>query len=213
MDSKMEYNEKQRAIIDSAEKLFSDSGFDGTSVRDIANDAGVNVAMISYYFGSKEKLMEAVFEHKTNKLRLKVETMLQNEAISPLQKINILIDEYVDKFIEQKKFHIIMMREQLIEKKTPVFKMIQELKKRNLESVKLLIHDGQKKGVFKKNIDVPMIMATLVGTVSQMVSSQHYYREVNGMEDVDEVEFRKHISKKLSIHLKKLFKALLTYEA
>ncbi len=52
--------------MNAAEKLFAVNGFDGTSVRDIAQEAGVNVAMISYYFGSKEKLMEAVFEQKTN---------------------------------------------------------------------------------------------------------------------------------------------------
>ena len=57
----MEYNDKQIAIINTAEKLFALNGFDGTSVRDIAHEAGVNLAMISYYFGSKEKLMEAVF--------------------------------------------------------------------------------------------------------------------------------------------------------
>ena len=164
----MEYNDKQIAIIDIAEKLFSVKGFDGTSVREIAHDAGVNVAMISYYFGSKEKLMEAVFEHKSNKMRLKVETLVQNDSIAPLQKINTLIDDYVDKFIEQKNLHIIMMREQLTENSTMVADMILELKKRNLDSVKLLIHDGQKKGVFKKNIDVSLMMATMIGTVKQL---------------------------------------------
>ena len=209
----MDYNDKQTAIIEIAEKLFSVSGFDGTSVRDIANEAGVNVAMISYYFGSKEKLMEAVFEHKSKKMRLKVENMIQDNNMTPLQKIYLLIDEYVDKFLEQKNFHMIMMREQLSEKFTPVSDMIMELKLRNLDSVKLLIHDGQKKGLFKKNIDVTMMMGTMIGTVSQMVLSQQYYRRVHGMENMSEQEFRAHIRKKLSIHLKKLFKALLTNEA
>ena len=209
----MEYNEKKAVIIDTAERLFSIAGFDGTSVRDIAKDAGVNIDMISYYFGSKEKLMEAVFEHKTNKMRLKVETLIQREEIPPLQKIYTLIDDYVDKFIEQRNLHVIMMREQLIGKKSPISDMIIELKKRNLESVKLLIVDGQKKGVFKKNIDITMMMGTLIGTVSQMVMSQPFYRQVHEMESLDETEFKAHIRKKLTIHLKKLFKALLTYEA
>ncbi len=209
----MEYNDKQTAIIDIAERLFSVSGFDGTSVRDIANEAGVNVAMISYYFGSKEKLMEAVFEHKSNKMRLKVENLIQDTEMTPIQKIYLLIDEYVEKFLDQKNFHMIMMREQLTDKRTPVSELILELKRRNLESVRMLIHDGQKKGVFKKNIDISMMMGTLIGTVSQMVLSQPFYRKVHGMEELGEQEFRSHIRKKLSIHLKKLFKALLTNEA
>ena len=150
----MEYNEKQTAIINTAEKLFAVTGFDGTSVRDIAQEAGVNVAMISYYFGSKEKLMEAVFEERTNNIRLKVENLLQNEELTNLQKVNILIDDYVEKFIQQQEFHKIMIREQLIDKDTMIATCIHELKKRNLASIKKLIIDGQKSGEFKKNIDI-----------------------------------------------------------
>ncbi|MES2704210.1 MAG: TetR family transcriptional regulator [Bacteroidota bacterium] len=208
----MEYSEKQLAIINTAEKLFSVTGFDGTSVRDIAREAGVNLAMISYYFGSKEKLMEAVFELRTEKIRLKVENLLQDDTLSNLDKVNILIDDYVEKFISQQEFHKIMMREQLIEKNNPIAGFIHELKKRNLQSIKKLIQDGQKTGEFKKNIDIVLMMITMVGTVSQMITSQRFYREVNNLEHLDEQEFRKHIRKKLSTHLKHLFKISLTNE-
>jgi AcrR family transcriptional regulator len=209
----MEYSDKQIAIINTAEKLFAETGFEGTSVRDIAKEAGVNIAMISYYFGSKEKLMEAVFEQRTQKIRLKVENLLQNAEMSNLEKVNILIDDYVEKFITQQEFHRIMMREQLIEKNTPIAGFIHELKKRNLYSIKKLIQDGQKSGEFKKNIDVVLMMTTMVGTVCQMITSQRFYREMNNLEDMTEPDFRKHIRKKLSTHLKHLFKISLTYEA
>jgi AcrR family transcriptional regulator len=208
----MDYSEKQTAIIETAERLFSKKGYDGTSVRDIATEAGINVAMISYYFGSKEKLMEAVFESKTAGLRLKVENLIHDKELTPIQKINTLIDDYVNKFIDQTTFHTIMMREQLTEKRSPVWDMILELKKKNFENIRLLILDGQKQGIFKKNIDILMMMSTMVGTVSQTVSSEVFYREINGMNSTGEAEFRVHIKKKLSIHLKKLFKAVLTYE-
>ena len=209
----IDFTEKQIAIIDAAQKLFAEHGFDGTSVRDIAHEAGINVAMISYYFGSKEKLMEAIFEQKTNYTRIKVENLLQNDALSHLEKVNILIDDYVEKFIAQQQFHRIMIREQLIEKDTPISGFILELKKRNLVSIKKLIHDGQKSGSFKKNIDIILMMTTMVGTVSQMITSQWFYREMNNLEDMPEPEFQKLIKKKLSVHLKNLFKVMLTYEA
>src|SRR5271169_1274878 len=114
----MSLSDKQIQIMETAEELFANKGFDGTSVRDIAQEAGVNVAMISYYFGSKEKLMEAVFEERTINIRIKVENLMQDDKMSNLEKVNILIDDYVDKFIDQQEFHKIMMREQLIEKDT-----------------------------------------------------------------------------------------------
>ena len=208
----MEYNEKQTAIINTAEKLFAVNGFDGTSVRDIAHEADVNVAMISYYFGSKEKLMEAVFEQRTNNIRLKIENLLQNDRLTHLEKVYVLIDNYVEKFINQQEFHKIMMLEQLKEKDTVIAGFIHELKKRNLASIKKLIQDGQKSGEFNKNIDIALMMTTMVGTASQLITSQRFYRDVHHLEHLSETEYWKYIKKKLSAHLKNIFKIILTYD-
>ena len=86
------------------------------------------------------------------------------------------------------------------------------MKKRNQELISKLIHEGQKRGEFKKNIDIPLMMATLIGTANTMVATQYYYRELNNLQSMNEEEFQKHIKKKLSQHLKKLFKAILTHE-
>ena len=48
-------------LLDSAEGLFCEHGFKGTSIRDIAASAGCNIASVNYYFGSKEKLYEEVW--------------------------------------------------------------------------------------------------------------------------------------------------------
>lgn len=48
-------------IFASAERLFAERGFDGVSVRDIANDAGVNSALVGYYFGGKQGLLSEVY--------------------------------------------------------------------------------------------------------------------------------------------------------
>jgi AcrR family transcriptional regulator len=48
-------------LLDTAEELFCDHGFKGTSIRGIASSAGCNIASVNYYFGSKEKLYEEVW--------------------------------------------------------------------------------------------------------------------------------------------------------
>lgn len=50
----MDYNQKQVQIFEVAERLFAENGYDGTSIRSIAKQADINIAMISYYFGLKE---------------------------------------------------------------------------------------------------------------------------------------------------------------
>jgi AcrR family transcriptional regulator len=209
----MEYNEKQQAIITIAEKLFSVNGFDGTSVRDIAHEAGVNVAMISYYFGSKEKLMEAVFEQKTNVMRLKVENLLLNTELSSLDKLYTLIDDYVNKFMNQQQFQKIMLLEQLVDKNGGVPQLIYELKKRNIVSIEKLIREGQNNGQFIEDIDIPLMMNTMVGTVSQMIISQRFYKDINKLQHLGESEYTQYMINKLSSHLKRLFKVILTNEA
>lgn len=56
-------------LICSAERLFSKQGFDGVSVRDIANDAKVNSALVGYYFGSKEGLLSEVYTRHCEPLK------------------------------------------------------------------------------------------------------------------------------------------------
>jgi len=51
-------------LMDAAEKLFARSGFHGASVRDITAAAGVDLALVNYHFGSKEKLLAAVLERR-----------------------------------------------------------------------------------------------------------------------------------------------------
>lgn len=69
MEMKKKFTEKQIHILDVAEKLIAKKGFEGTSVRDISSEANINVAMISYYFGSKEKMMSYLYRYRVQKTR------------------------------------------------------------------------------------------------------------------------------------------------
>jgi AcrR family transcriptional regulator len=209
----MDFNDKQLKIMETAELLFAEKGFSGTSVRDIADAADVNVAMISYYFGSKEKMLESLFNYRSEATILKLESMSSNNTLTPIEKVNLMIDYYIDKFLNQQCFHKVMMREQVASHRHVISNLIQQYKKRNQTLVKQLIHEGQKTGDFVKNVDVPLLMATLVGTVSHIITTQHFYKEINNLQAMPDEQFQKLIRKKLSTHIKFLFKAILTHEA
>lgn len=199
--------------MESAEELFAEKGFSGTSVRDIADAADINVAMISYYFGSKEKMLESLFNFRSQSTMLKLESMYNNTSLTPMEKVHQMIDYYIDKFLNQQCFHKVMMREQVGNHRHAIAGLIQDYKKRNQSLVKQLIHEGQKTGDFVKNIDIPLLMTTLVGTVSHMVTTQHSYKEINNLQAMPDDQFQKLIRKKLSAHIKFIFKAILTHEA
>ena len=52
----------QDRILNSAERLFSERGIDGVSLREITTDSGVNSASLHYHFGSKIAVLERIFE-------------------------------------------------------------------------------------------------------------------------------------------------------
>lgn len=56
-------------LLDSAERLFPERGFDGTSIRDLAAAAGCNIASVNYYFGGKEKLYIEIWRSHLHVLR------------------------------------------------------------------------------------------------------------------------------------------------
>src|SRR6266436_4581713 len=70
-------------ILDVAEELFSEQGFDRVSIRDITKKAQVNLAAINYHFGSKEDLIAAIFEREfvpVNEARLAALDAVQRSA-------------------------------------------------------------------------------------------------------------------------------------
>jgi AcrR family transcriptional regulator len=70
-------------LIASAERLFADRGFDGVSVRDIANDAGVNSALVGYSFGSKEGLLSEVYTRHCEPLKRERARLLEEYSKAP----------------------------------------------------------------------------------------------------------------------------------
>jgi AcrR family transcriptional regulator len=210
---KPEYSAKQLQLLDKAELLFSQKGFDGTSVRDIAEQAGINTAMISYYFGSKEKLMEAIFEQRSLNIREKVDILLKDDSLDPLQKMYALVDEYVEKILQSKQFHRILLCEQVINQNPVIIEMVAKIKHRNLSGILDIIRLGQKKGLFKKQVDVPMMMNALIGTISHVLVSLEFYKSYHNLGALSDEEFEKVLKKKLSVHIKIIFKAILSHES
>ena len=101
----------------------------------------------------------------------------------------------------------------LTNKMPAILKAANDVKLRIAEIVSELIKDGQKKGVFKKKVDVILMLNTMVGTVSQTLMSMGYYREFNKQNELSDEEFLTTVKRKLSIHIKTLFKVILTNEA
>lgn len=205
----MDFNDKQIEILQVAEKLFAEKGFDGTSVREIAKIANVNIAMISYYFGSKEKLLESIVLHRIGSMGLKLENVLQ-EDISPIQKIEEIIKYYILQVNENKHIHQIVQNEITNNKRGINFDSFTALKKNNLKLVESIVKEGQEQGVFKNNINVALFSPMIIGSLIYFNMNKTLYTDLFGLKS--ETDFDNYIKNEFTVHIQKTIKALLTNE-
>ncbi|RKQ30547.1 forespore capture DNA-binding protein RefZ [Oceanobacillus halophilus] len=92
----MKNSPSKQKVINAASALFFQKGFHGTSVRDIADQASVNVASISYYFNSKQGLLEyAVTNYYEDYLKSIESTLRQSELLTPIEKLQALISTII----------------------------------------------------------------------------------------------------------------------
>ena len=89
----------EEKIKAAAKKVFMTKGFDGCSVRDIAKEVGSNVALLNYYFRSKEKLFELIFEGAMSDFLQSMIAVFSSE-LTLKEKVEQLIDKEFTFFME-----------------------------------------------------------------------------------------------------------------
>lgn len=84
----------EQKLIDAARIVFYEKGYDGATVRDIANKADVNLALLHYYFRTKDKLFGVVFQDALNLLFKKLNKTLSSD-ITVFAKIELMVSNYI----------------------------------------------------------------------------------------------------------------------
>jgi AcrR family transcriptional regulator len=205
-----DFNEKQIQILLVAEALFAEKGFDGTSIRNIAKMAKINIAMVSYYFGSKERLLESLIFYRTKDLKIQIENLLV-EDLDPIAKINKLIEIYINRINSNKGIFRILHFEMATKKKELNIKSFYELRKSNLKSLEAIISEGQNKGVFRKDISIPLLTPTILGTFFHFHMNKEYFMDLLNINTED--SYNNYIRVNLTKHIQQTIKALLIYES
>lgn len=81
-------------ILEAAKTVFHRKGFDGTRMQEIADEAGINKALLHYYYRSKENLFDSVFKDAFNELFKKIFTIVGSD-IAFEEKIRYLFSDYI----------------------------------------------------------------------------------------------------------------------
>ena len=101
----------EEKILKAASKVFTEKGFSGTRTRDIAEAAGINLALLNYYFRSKEKLFEKIMFEKMQQMFGTILPILTDEKTSLNEKIDLATQKYLDLLSENPNLPLFVISE------------------------------------------------------------------------------------------------------
>lgn len=206
---KMEKTDKKADILRAAELLFSEFGFEGTSTRQIAKESGANMAMINYYFGSKEGVFLEIMEGRISGFKSQL-NQIDEEKISAKEKLLQVVAQYATRIFSNISFHKMMYRELSLTQRPEMFGKIKEAMSQNLTVIESIINKGIEEGSFRK-VDVRMSIATIMGTISMVATSPHKVVADPNFDINDDTE-REELQQRLIVHLQDLILTHLTIQ-
>jgi AcrR family transcriptional regulator len=201
---KVEIDARQ-TLLETAARLFAEHGFEAVSTRMLAKEAAVNIAMIAYYFGSKEKLYEAIIDERLPKTRELLQGFLESD-LEPWAKFCAVIDAYIEKIFSNNAFAKLIYRELSLQQRPVHSEQILNGIMANWEIMYKIIEEGQQKGVFRTDIDKTMTLASTFGSIIQLVNTPCI--AVKAMKLTDEKDvFSEETRMRLKAHLYQMLKS------
>lgn len=167
---KLSTDDSREKLVKSALKFFAQKGFEGTTVRDIADDAGVNLSLVSYYFQGKLGLYRACIEEFGKGRQERAKQILSHYADSAEEfrvRLELLVGEIVDFQIGNPYPCQIVLRE--IDQGLPHAKDIfQNTLMTTFTLLVEFISAAKKKGIVNESADPAIVAGILQGACFHM---------------------------------------------
>ncbi len=117
----------ENLIKKAAHELFTEKGYAATRTRDIAERAGINLALLNYYFRSKENLFKIVMSEKISELFGAIIPILQSKKMSIMEKIDQIIDAYHQLLFENSDLPFFVLNEMRKSKNSDFLVFLKEI--------------------------------------------------------------------------------------
>lgn len=197
-----------------AEKLFAANGYNGTSVRDIASKAKVNVSMISYYFGSKENLMEELFKWRMEEGLNFAKNIVENNDLTEIEKIDAFIDNFVNRVQKLRDFYLLIHTQQVISQNKSIQNFLRDSKINYIEINQKIVEIGLEKGIFTKRPSYHLLQCTISGTIFNAMHGIKMYKDYlkKNNADFDERQYESQYFSEAATHVKTVVRALIGYQ-
>jgi TetR/AcrR family transcriptional regulator, fatty acid metabolism regulator protein len=165
---------KEQDILDAAVTVFATYGFHKAKISKIAEVADVATGSVYVYYKNKESILLKIFENLWEKLYGELKVVSETDDLSPLEKMDAMIDLVFSVFNENPSLAIVFVNEQnhLIQSNQNRFTDFYE---KFLDLGQEVVEEGITKKVFSNNIDVNVFRYYLFGAIRNLL--QHWARE------------------------------------
>lgn len=101
----------EEKIKEAARKVFLQKGYSATRTRDIAEEAGINLALLNYYFRSKEKLFHEIMQEKMQQFFGYLLSVVNDDSTKLEAKIELIVANYIDVLSENPELPLFVLSE------------------------------------------------------------------------------------------------------
>ena len=186
----------KKRILDTAEILFAEKGYNGVGIREITGKAGCNISAINYHFGNKKNLYLEVFRKKfmerAEKIRQEFRKNLMEEGDDTLQKLlNALAKAFFEGPLseDEKRYHALLMMREMLKPTEAIDLVIKNVMKPFIEEL-----TGRLSRFLRTEPDKTKIVLNLLSFISMIIYFNFAKVAVSRITDREyNEEFRKNL--------------------
>ena len=202
-------SEKQLHILEVAEGLIAEKGYKGTSVREICSQANINVAMISYYFGSKDKMMFHLYQYRVQKAKENFSNFTQTiSSASPAMQMKEILNFILGQILKFNYFHGFVTNENHMP--APNKEFLKDFYILCVAKFEEVVEKGIVVGEFKKAVKPENLLATILGTIIFSIRNKEFFQFY--LPEHSEENYYQKLEERLKTHLYNTVFSLLGYE-
>lgn len=168
-------------IIEAAKKIFLQKGLSGARMQDIADEAGINKAMLHYYFRSKEKLFEIIFNEAAEKILSAFNDIL-DKNMDFREMVTAIVESYIDNLREMPYLPIFVLNE-LNQSPDRIIKLFRPQGMRNVKAFMEVTAAAQQRGEIRKDIPPMHLLLNILSMCIFPFAARPMVQAIAGLSD------------------------------
>jgi AcrR family transcriptional regulator len=177
----------QDRLLDAAEELFCEHGFEGTSIRDIATAAGCNIAAVNYYFRGKDKLYAELWRRELTQMRdarlQSIQQVMSESGDKPSLEdlLTSFAHAFIGPFVDESRSRRLMklMAREMIDQHVPADMFVEEVVKPTVGAMQgalLKVCPGLEES------KIPLLIVFLAGQLAHVVHIKAMFEQLESAE-------------------------------